>query len=90
MMSNDRPCVFAGEARYDRERGHWEVELLDETGQSIGYRAVGATRAEAEDRALWLVACRRSEVAEAARARTFMQRLVAEHPGTLIGPRQER
>ena len=90
MTSTERPCVFAGEARYDRERGHWEVELLDETGQPIGYRALGATRTEAEDRALWLVACRRAEVAEAARARTFMQRLVAEHEGTLRPSRYAR
>ena len=82
-MSNDRPTVFAGEARYNKERGHWEVELLDEAGQSIGYRALGATRAEAEDRALWLVACRRAEIAEATRPKTFMQRLRAEHNGTL-------
>ena len=80
---SESPCVYAGEARYVRDRDHWEVELLDEAGHSIGYRACGATRAEAEDRAFFLVACRRSEITEASRTKTFMERLVAEHEGTL-------
>ena len=79
----ERAQVYAADARYDRERGHWEVELVDDLGQSVGYRAIGATRAEAEDRAVWLVARRRDELAMAARPPTFMQRLRAEHHGTL-------
>ena len=82
--------VFAGQARYDRQRGHWEVELIDDLGQSIGYRAIGATRAEAEDRATWLVARRRDELAAGARPPTFMQRLQAEHHGTLMPHRVAR
>ena len=82
-MTPERARVFAGDARYDRQRGHWEVELIDDLGQSVGYRAIGATRAEAEDRATWLVARRRDELAGAERAPSFMQRLIAEHHGTL-------
>jgi hypothetical protein len=58
------------------------VDLLDEDGEPIGYRTLGATRSEAEDRALSIV-IRQQESTALGRSPTFLERLVAEHHGTL-------